>query len=97
MKLIMRLGALVLGISLGGCLAPLTQAELSDSGIKTRVETQLKAQNDLDLRYVTVSVNSGAVIVSGMVNSFQEKQLITKIVRRARGVDQAMINLIVAE
>jgi osmotically-inducible protein OsmY len=82
---------------LGGCLGSLNETDLSDPGIKARIETELQAQPDLDLKYVTIDVNDGVVTVSGLVNSFAEKQVISRVIRRTRGVEQLLLNVVTQE
>lgn len=69
----------------------------SDSGIKARVEANLEAHRDLDLRYVTLDVHSRVVTVSGLVNSWNDQRTITRIVESTKGIDQAIINLVTRE
>lgn len=71
--------------------------DMSDSGIKARIEANLAAQRDLDLRYVTLDVHSGVATVSGLVNSWNEQRTVSRIVQSTRGVDQAVINLVTRE
>ena len=98
MKSLVRLAAApLLALSLGACLENLSDAELSDPGIKARIEEQLKATRGLDMRYITLDVNHRVVTLSGIAASWQEKQAISNIVRRTQGVEQAVINLVVQE
>ncbi len=98
MDTLRRLALLVLFcVSAAGCFRNLNEADLSDSGIKARIEQTLASQQDLDLRYVTIDVHSGVVTVSGLVNTPGERQLIGRLVRHIRGVDQLMLNLVVQE
>ncbi|MFA6003209.1 MAG: BON domain-containing protein [Elusimicrobiota bacterium] len=87
---------LLLGLS-AGCTRNLEPVDMTDSGIKARLELSLRSQADLNLRYVTVDVYSGVATISGLVNSQREKDLISRIVRQTRGVDQAAINVVVPE
>lgn len=82
---------------LGGCFNNLTETDLSDPGIKARIETELQAQPDLDLKYVTIDVNDRVVTVSGLVSSFAEKQVISRVIRRTRGVEQLLLNVVTQE
>ncbi len=87
---------LALSAALGACrtMQPL---DMSDSGIKARIEANLAAQRDLDLRYVTLDVHSRVATVSGLVNSWDEQRLVSRIVQSTKGVDQAVINLVTRE
>lgn len=75
----------------------LSEADISDSGIKARLEAKLKAQKGLDLRTVTIDVHSRIVTLSGIVDSYQDKKEITRIVHEIPGVEQALINVVVQE
>ena len=46
---------------------------------------------------MTIDVHSGVVTISGLVNTPGERQLIGRLVRHIRGVDQLMLNLVVQE
>lgn len=83
---------------LSGCFGNnLNEADLSDPGIKARIETEFQAQPDLDLRYVTLDVHDRVVTVSGLINSFADKQTVYRIVQRTKGVEQVIINLVTQE
>jgi len=89
--------AAALGAALAGCFKSVGAPDLSDPAVLANIESQLKAEKSLDLSYVTLDVHSGVVTVSGLINSWQEKRLIEKIVRHAPGVQEAVINLAVQE
>jgi len=91
------LAAAVLASVLSGCLRNMDPVDMTNAGIKARIESELRGQTNLDLRYVTLDVDNGVVTVSGMVNSFREKDLLYRIARRVRGVDQVIDNIIVQE
>lgn len=81
-----------------GCAPPqLSDADLSDPGIKARLESELRQQKDLDLRYVNIDVNNKTVNVSGIVNSWDQKLKIERIVRGLTGVEQSLVNVVVQE
>lgn len=86
-----------LALCLGGCLRRGVAEDLSDPVIKARLESRLQAEPELDVRYVTLDVHSGVVTVSGLVNTQREKQAITRIARGEKGVEQAIVNVIVQE
>ena len=91
------LAVAVVVLGLCACMSNVQPLDFTDAGIKARVETALRGQPNLELRYVTVDVNSGIATISGMVTSYQDKEIITRIARRTKGVDQAVINLLVPE
>ena len=71
--------------------------DTSDPGIKARVEAAMRGRKDLDLRYVTVDVVDGAVTVSGMVPTMTQIREIDRLVKRTKGVEAALINLVINE
>lgn len=90
--------ALCASLVLHGCAGRrLSEAELSDPGIKARVEERLKADRSLDLRYVSFAVHDAVVTFSGTVPSWENKRDIERIARRIEGVDQVLCNLIITE
>ena len=80
-----------------GCIENLSEADRSDTSIKLRLETELGARKDLNIRYVQITVDQRIVTVSGVVGTWDEKEAIERIVRHTRGVEQALINLAVQE
>jgi hypothetical protein len=83
--------------TLGACVENLSEADRSDPGIRARVEANLAAQRDLDLRYVTLDVHAGIVTVSGLVHSWDEKRKIERIVNGTGGFQQAIFNLAIQD
>ena len=89
--------ALVTLLALSACRGEVQPVDTSDPGIKARIEAQLRGRDDLDLRYVTVDVVDGAVTVSGMVPTRSQIREIDRLVKRTKGVEAALINLVVNE
>lgn len=86
-----------LAAALSACAENLTEADRSDPGIRARVEANLAAHREIDMRYVTLDVHSGIVTVSGMVHSWEEKRGIERIVNATGGYQQAIFNLAIQE
>lgn len=86
-----------LALALGGCSRSLNQNELSDVGIRIRVRERLSDQPSLDLSRLTIDVHSRVVTISGIVHSEQERALIEEILNKTKGVDQALVNVLVQE
>jgi osmotically-inducible protein OsmY len=84
-------------LSLSACGGTTQEIDLSDPGIKARIEAQLRGRKDLDLRYVTVDVTDGAATISGMVPTREQIREIDHLVKRTKGVEAALINLVVNE
>ena len=87
----------VLALGAAGCVKEVNEADYSDSGIKERLELDLRAKKGLDLRFVTVDVHSGVVTLSGMTSSYEERDTIGAIAKKLSGVEQVIVNLIVQE
>lgn len=92
-----RLCAAVLLLAALGCRGEVQPVDTSDPGIKARIEATLRGRKDLDLRYVTLDVVDGAVTVSGMVPNMTQIREIDRIVKRTKGVEAALINLVINE
>lgn len=92
-----RLCAAALLLAALGCRGEVQPLDTSDPGIKARVEAAMRGRKDLDLRYVTVDVVDGAVTVSGMVPTMTQIREIDRLVKRTKGVEAALINLVVNE
>ncbi len=91
------LASFILISSLCSCLRTAQPMDSSDAAVKSRLVSALKSQPGLNLRFVTVDVTDGVVTLSGMVDSFREKNLVDRIARGTKGVDQVLVNLIVPE
>jgi osmotically-inducible protein OsmY len=75
----------------------LADVDLSDSGIKARVESQLQAERGLDISHIDLDVHNRIITVSGLVHSWNEKMTVERIVRRTPGVEQAVVNIVIQE
>lgn len=74
-----------------------SDADLSDPGIQANLEASLRAQKGLNLRTVTIDVHSKIVTISGLIDTFENRSLIRRIVRETRGVEQVIDNLVIQE
>ncbi|MDD5629227.1 MAG: BON domain-containing protein [Elusimicrobia bacterium] len=98
MKAWMRvLAGAVLALGLGACLRNVEPVDLSDAAIKARIETALRSQPNLDLRYLTIDVDTGVVTLSGVLKDRREQDLVSRIARRTKGVDQVLVNIFIPE
>jgi len=86
-----------LALTAAACTRTIQEEDLSDPAVKAHIESQLRGLADLDLRYVTISVNSGVATVSGLVPTREQQRTIDRIVRRTRGVEQTLNNLAIQE
>jgi osmotically-inducible protein OsmY len=91
------LTAALLAAGLSGCMRNMEPVDLSDAAIKARIETTLRSQPNLDLRYLSIDVDTGVVTLSGVLNSRREQDLVTRLARRTKGVDQVLVNVLVPE
>jgi osmotically-inducible protein OsmY len=89
------LAALALGSS--ACRTTVAEEDLSDQAVKVRIEALLRGRQDLDLKYVTVDVNSGTATISGLVPNGDQLRVIRRIAAGVRGVDQVLNNLVIQE
>ncbi len=78
-----------------GAIQPLSDADLSDPGIKARIEAKFAEHEQLDLRYVTIDVHARIVTISGMIENHADARLIRTLVTETRGVEQTVNNLVV--
>jgi osmotically-inducible protein OsmY len=79
------------------CTRAVQPEDDSDPAIKARVETILHGRKDIDIRYISIDVNSGVVTLSGIVPAPEQIPLIERLVKRTPGVDQVMDNVVVQE
>jgi len=86
-----------LALTSAACTRTVQEEDLSDPAVQAHIESQLRGLPGLDMRYVTVSVNSGVATVSGLVPTREQQRTIDRIVRRTRGVDQILNNLLIQE
>jgi osmotically-inducible protein OsmY len=85
--------AAALVVTLSGCFSSAQKGNVSDSALLADIQRKLKAEKNLDLRYVDVDVQSRTIVVSGLVGSWDERRLIEKIVRATPGVEKSLINV----
>ena len=69
----------------------------ADTELKARVEDDLRAHADVDTSRVTVSVQSGVIMVSGIVKTWDDKKYVERIVRAVRGVKDVVVSLLSEE
>jgi osmotically-inducible protein OsmY len=89
--------AAVLAAGLCGCMRNVQPVDLSDAAIKARIVTALRSQPGLDLRYLSIDVDTGVVTLSGTLKNRREEDLVTRIARRTKGVDQVLVNILLPE
>jgi osmotically-inducible protein OsmY len=86
--------AAALVLALAGCAGPqLTEAELSDPGIKTRVEERLRAEPNLNIRFISVDAHERVVTVSGLVDTLNDRWRVERLTKGVAGVEQVIVNL----
>jgi osmotically-inducible protein OsmY len=79
------------------CRTLQTDEDMSDPAVKARIEAILRGRKDLDLKYVTVDVNTGVATLSGIVPNSAQLRVIRNLAMNVRGVDQVLNNLVVQE
>lgn len=96
-KIAALVGVLFAAASLGACARDLRHVDTSDSGITARARAQLKADLDINPRFLDLSTHMGIVTVSGMVDSTDQKRRINRVLSAVPGVKQVIVNIIVQE
>lgn len=96
-RILHALLAASLALTVAACTRSVQDEDLSDPAVKAHIQAQLHGMADLDMRYVTVDVNSGVVTVSGLVPTREQQRIIGQIVGRTRGVEQVLNNLVIQE
>lgn len=98
MKSFSRAAAVLLAALFCACAGPrLSEADLSDPGIKARMEALLRAHKDLNLRFITVSVHQKLLTVSGLVDSWEQRRKIDRLARLLRGPESVVVNVAIQE
>lgn len=92
-----RLLALLLLSTVAACSGAAVDRDDSDPAIQARVEGVLRGRTDLELRYVTLDVDQGVVVLSGMVPTQTQRRLAGSLTHRVPGVQQVLNNLVVGE
>ena len=87
----------VAAAALSACFPPGLNQDNSDAAVKARIEQQFMAQRDLDSSHLVLDVHAHIATISGVVRSWEEKQILERILRRTSGVDQALINVVIQE
>lgn len=80
-----------------GCARDLRHVDTSDPAITARARALLKADPDINPRFLDLSTHMGIVTVSGMVDSPDQKRRINKLLSSVPGVKQVLVNIIVQE
>ena len=88
--------ALLLALAAAGCAGGQVEED-SDQVVKARLESLLRGRTDLDMRYVTVDVHGRVATLSGLVPNREQQRLIDRLVKRSRGVDQVLNNLVIQD
>lgn len=82
---------------LGACATTEQEVDVSDAGIKARIEVALRGRKDIDARYISVDVEHGVVTLSGLVPAPEMRVTIDRICKRMKGVDTVLDNLLVQD
>jgi osmotically-inducible protein OsmY len=80
-----------------GCAHAVQDGDDSDPGIKARIEAAIAARKDIDVQHLTVDVDNATVTISGMVSSPEQLRAVDSLIKRTRGVDQVVNNLVVQD
>jgi osmotically-inducible protein OsmY len=88
---------LLLALSSAACMRAVQPEDDSDPAIRARVELALRGRKDVDVRFISLDVNSGDVTITGVVPSPDQIMLIRRIVQRIPGVVSVMNNVVAQE
>jgi osmotically-inducible protein OsmY len=80
-----------------GCVQHLAQLDMSDAGIRARVQTELKTHPELETSLLQVNVHVRIVYLSGIVRSYRMRRRIGETIRRVPGVQQVVNNLVITD
>jgi osmotically-inducible protein OsmY len=84
-------------LSTAACRSFVQEEDLSDQAVKARIESILRGRRDLDLKYVTVDVNTAVATISGIVPSRDQARMIRRLAAAVKGVEQVLNNLVIQE
>ena len=84
-------------LAVASCRTTPVDDDNSDQATKVRVEALLRGRRDLDLKFVTVDVNAGTAVISGIVPTGEQLRVIRRLTAGVRGVDQVLNNLVIQE
>ncbi|MFA6317800.1 MAG: BON domain-containing protein [Elusimicrobiota bacterium] len=72
-------------------------ADISDPGILASIESALQSQRGLRPSTVSIDVHARIVTLSGLVDTWEQKDAIRRAAKEARGVEQVIDNLLLKE
>ncbi len=89
----------IVGLSMpsSGCIRRHVQIDMSDAAIRARVKAELKQHPEFETGLMSVSVHNRTAYLSGMIATYAMKRKITPVIRRVRGVQAVVNNLVPQE
>ncbi|MBI5623936.1 MAG: BON domain-containing protein [Elusimicrobia bacterium] len=72
-------------------------ADISDPGILANIESVLASQRGVKPGTVSIDVHARIVTLSGLVDTWEQKEAIRRAAKDARGVEQVVDNLVIKE
>lgn len=72
-------------------------ADISDPGIQANIETSLHSMRHINLATLSIDVHSRIVTLSGLVDSYEQREAIQRAAKETRGVEQVINNLVIRE
>jgi osmotically-inducible protein OsmY len=84
-----------LTLAMAACVPAARRDATADEETRTLVSERLEGRGDLDSSRVIVHINGGTAMLTGWVKDQADKGLIEDVVRRTKGVDTVLSNLIV--
>lgn len=81
----------------GACAHNPDTADTSDPAIAAGFRQELGAHPDINVQYLDVDVHDGALTVSGVVETEEEREEIRRAAKRVPGVRQVTVNVLVRQ
>ncbi|MBI5882002.1 MAG: BON domain-containing protein [Elusimicrobia bacterium] len=72
-------------------------ADISDPGILANIEGALQSQRGMRPSTVSIDVHGRIVTLSGLVDTYEQKDAIRRAAHKTRGVEQVIDNLVIKE
>jgi osmotically-inducible protein OsmY len=94
------LAAAVLCVALSpfkACTHRLSELDMSDPGIRARIQAEFKSHPELSLRFLQIDVHMRVAYLAGIVESDEMKRKIGQVVGSVAGVRVVINNLLVQD
>lgn len=69
----------------------------SDPAVTARIKQEFRTHPELNVQYLDLNVDAGAVTISGIVDSIDSREAIRNLVRDVPGVQQVVLNVLIRD